>query len=49
VNQSGVESHDDRSGAPLVPSLSKDEPLCSSFDQPVLSDMLILRQAQDER
>jgi hypothetical protein len=34
---------------PLILSLSKDEPPCSWFDKPVLSETLILRQAQDER
>ena len=34
---------------PLVMSLSNHEPDRSSFDRPVLSEALILRQAQDER
>src|SRR5947207_931674 len=34
---------------PLVVSLSNHEPDRSSFDRPVLSERLILRQAQDER
>src|SRR5437867_2882611 len=34
---------------PLVVSWSNHEPDRSSFDRPVLSEVLILRQAQDER
>src|SRR5438093_10278933 len=36
-------------GHSLVMSLSNHEPDRSSFDRPVLSEALILRQAQDER
>src|SRR5713101_4194672 len=36
-------------GHSLVVSLSNHEPDRSSFDRPVLSEALILRQAQDER
>jgi hypothetical protein len=36
-------------GLPLVVSLSNHEPSGSPFDQYILSELLILRQAQDER